>query len=162
MLKKIIFTAVISLLSQLNAQSCTWEIKWELDCIRNVNIGFKCDPSGIKLCQTNYGSVTYYGCWNAPSTSYTFGSPPFCHQNTGWVGSPPGCLTRYSLLLCINGVPYEHGDIICCNDPPGGIYPFYPYCSSCGCAMVRIDEAAEKIYVTDPRPFGNYCPPQGN
>jgi len=45
---------------------------------------------------------------------------------------------------------------------PGGIYPFYPYCISCGCAIVQIDEAAEKIDVTDPRPFGNYCPPQGN
>jgi hypothetical protein len=52
--------------------------------------------------------------------------------------------------------------MICCSDPPGGIYPFYPYCISCGCAFVQIDEAAEKIEVTDPRPFGNYCPPQGN
>lgn len=147
MIRKIILILILilSTSSKLHSQTCLWEISWELDCIRNLNIGFKCAPSGLKTCQTNYGTVSFYGCWNRPSKSYTYASPPLCHVNTGWVGSPPGCLTRASLLLCVNGVPLEHGDMICCSDPPGGIYPFYPYCISCGCAIVQIDEAAEKL-----------------
>ena len=158
------FTLILflSTSSKLHSQTCLWEISWELDCIRNLNIGFKCAPSGLKICQNNYGVFSFNGCWDSASKSYISASPPFCYVNTGWVVSPPGCLTRASLLLCVNGVPLEHGDMICCSDPPGGIYPFYPYCISCGCAIIQIDEAAEKIDVTDPRPFGNYCPPQGN
>lgn len=126
MIRKIILILILilSTSSKLHSQTCLWEISWELDCIRNLNIGFKCAPSGLKTCQTNYGTVSFYGCWNRPSKSYTYASPPLCHVNTGWVGSPPGCLTRASLLLCVNGVPLEHGDMICCSDPPGGIYPF--------------------------------------
>jgi hypothetical protein len=161
MCRKVVVMLFLATLNKSNSQACLWEISWELDCIRSLNIGFKCGPSGLKTCQNNYGTVSFFGCWSAPSKSYTSASPPYCYTNTGWVGSPPNCLTRTSLLLCINGVPYEHGDIICCNDPPGGIYPYYPYCISCGCAIVQIDEAAEKIDVTDPRPFGNFCPPSG-
>lgn len=148
--------------NKLHSQTCLWEISWELDCIRSLNIGFKCDPSGQKICQTNFGTFSSYGCWDSASTSSTSASPPFCFVNNGWVGSPPGCLNRVSLLLCVNGIQLEHGDMICCSDPPGGIDPNYPYCISCGCAIVQIDEAGEKIEVKDPRPYGNYCPPSGN
>ena len=157
MCRKVVVMLFLATLNKSYSQACLWEISWELDCIRSLNIGFKCGPSGLKKCQNNYGTVSFFGCWSAPSKSYTSASPPYCYTNTGWVGSPPNCLTRTSLLLCINGVPYEHGDIVCCNDPPGGIYPYYPYCISCGCAIVQIDEAAEKIDITDPRPLGTFA-----
>lgn len=59
-LLKFTLILILSTSSKLHPQTCLGEISWELDCLKNLNIGFKCTQSGTNTYKTIYRTSHFY------------------------------------------------------------------------------------------------------